>query len=455
MKGYFLSTLILLPCMLNAQVTFKKQFTAPPNTFVSTVLPTYDHGYIIMSTIGHGMNLSDTWLIKTNETGDILWSKTYAYGKPGFAKLGLVECPDSGFAVLGVKNGVYLLRLTKNGDSLWGKSVGSGFPFAIEISTHNEFIITGADSTLLFIRTNNNGDVLVHKDISIVPPGYSTPQCGYSIKPTDDNGTIIVGTSDWIMASYAFVVKTDYWGNVEWANPFTYLEMSRGSSIDVASDSGFVLAGNYSSGAFIIKTNYGGDTLWVNKLKSPTGPAYYSVITSNEGAYIACGRTGRDSLTMLEHILLSKTSQNGKLSWSKKLYTAHYLEGICVGQAYDDGFIILGNIKEYDTTSHYNIILVKTDANGNVTWIKNITSTPQYSVYPNPSSEYITIEKRQTILDESIEIFDMTGRCRIESKFEQGKNSQRISIGFLESGKYILKISTENQASWITKVLKN
>jgi len=350
---YFLSILIFSQLILNAQITFKKQFQTPFPTNASTVQQTYDHGYIIMAIEDGHYGIHNMFLIKTNETGDTLWSKVYSNGAYGYLPQGMVQCPDSGVAVIGVKNGVYLLRLTKNGDSLWGKELGSGTPYAIEISLHNEFIISGSDTTLLFIRANYNGDLLIHKNISILPPGYLTTQMGFSIKPTNDNGSIIGGTSDWGY-SLAFLAKTDYYGNKQWAKEFPFLYWSRCHSIDITKDSGFVLAGsfiNQSYDAFCLKTNFVGDTLWVNKYTGPRDQTYRSVITSNDGDYIACGSTA-DSLTGIQHILLTKTIQSGSLIWSRNLYSAKELYGVCVKQTYDGGFVILGDIQENDSSSY-------------------------------------------------------------------------------------------------------
>jgi|GEM_PF-7061254 len=453
MKFYFLSSLIFFQLSLNAQITFKKQFPMPLHTFASTVLQTYDHGYILMSLVDVGSYRYNTCLIKTNETGDTLWSKMYAYGKNGYTRLGMVQCPDSGFAVLGEKNGVYLLRLTKNGDSLWGKELGSGSAFSIEISQNNEFIISGIDSTLLFLRANYNGEILSHKNISILPPGYTTGQFGFSIKPTNDNGSIIGGTSDWISNSYPFLAKTDYYGNLQWAKSFTYLEESGGCSLDITKDSGFILAGYSSGGALIIKTNFLGDTLWVNTYQSRMSPSYYSVTTCNVGDYIACGRTG-DNLSWMEHILLTKTSQDGSLIWSKNLCSdTMHIEGVCVKETYDGGFIILGDI-HIDYPPFYDLILIKTDESGNVSWVKPVYNAPMFSVYPNPADKYITIETRKTTRDATIEVFDLTGKCRLKTKSESSKNVVTISVDSLEPGEYLLKISTDNNVYWTKKIIK-
>lgn len=453
MKLTFLSLLIFSQLVLNAQITFTKQFYSPKNSYVSTVLQTYDHGYIIMSPVGFGSNMYMTNLIKTNETGDTLWSKMYAYGKCGYTKVGLVQCPDSGFAVIGQKNGVYLLRLSKDGDSLWGKEIGSGSPYAIAITHQNDFIITGLDSTVLFIRVSYNGDLVTHKNINIIPPGHSASQFGYSIKPTNDNGSIIGGTVDWISGSYPFLVKIDYYGNLQWQKGFAFLVMSKCYSHDLTRDSGFVLAGTSYYDALLIKTDSLGDTLWVNNYKPfERVPRYLSVVTSTEGDYVACGYIG-DSLYWLNHVLLTKTDENGSLIWSRQLCSAVYIAGVSVKQTYDGGFIILGYIQENDTVSR-DLLLIKTNSFGEVSWIKPVSIVSSFSVYPNPANEYITLEIPVQSINFTIEIFDLSGKCLIQTKPVPGKKVTTIYIGSLESGAYLVKVSDGNNMYSAKKIIR-
>ena len=453
MKFYFLSILFFSHLILNAQITFKKQFRSALQPYASTVLQTYDHGYFILGVIrGSGVVRPKMLLIKTNEIGDTLWSKIYSNCANVYSSQGVVQCPDSGFAVLGRTTGAYLLRLNKNGDSLWGKELGSGNPRVIEISPHNEFIITGSDSTILFIRANNNGDLIIHKNISILPPGYIASQWGSSIKPTYDNGTIIGGTSDWIADSYAFLAKTDYNGNLQWVKRFSYLEMSACNSIDITKDTGFVLAGGFYYGAFLFKTNFFGDTLWEKIFGFHSGIGISSIATCDDGDYIACG-SKKDSSTRMDQILLMKTNQEGSTIWSKMLYSAELLVGWCVKQTYDGGFVILGEIQENDS-SPIDLILVKTDPFGEVSWIKPIRNVPSFSVYPNPASEYISIENPEKSINATIEIFDLTGKCRLKTKTDASKNVVTISIDSLESGEFLLKISNGTDISWTTKIIK-
>jgi len=130
-----------------------------------------------------------------------------------------------------------------------------------------------------------------------------------------------------------------------------------------------------------------------------------------------------------------------------------HIEGVCVKETYDGGFIILGDI-HIDYPPFYDLILIKTDESGNVSWVKPVYNAPMFSVYPNPADKYITIETRKTTRDATIEVFDLTGKCRLKTKSESSKNVVTISVDSLEPGEYLLKISTDNNVYWTKKIIK-
>jgi len=129
------------------------------------------------------------------------------------------------------------------------------------------------------------------------------------------------------------------------------------------------------------------------------------------------------------------------------------IEGVCVKETYDGGFIILGDI-HIDDPPFYDLILIKTDESGNVSWVKPVYNAPKFSVYPNPADQYITIETLEKISNAIIEIFDLTGKCRLKTKSESSKNVVTISVDSLEPGEYLLKISTDNNVYWTKKIIK-
>jgi hypothetical protein len=69
-----------------------------------------------------------------------------------------------------------------------------------------------------------------------------------------------------------------------------------------------------------------------------------------------------------------------------------------------------------------------------------LQSTSSIKVYPNPTSDFITIETGQTELLQSIELFELSGKS--VKSFEP--NFKTISLTNLNTGIYLLKLSTTN-----------
>ncbi|MBI3510427.1 MAG: T9SS type A sorting domain-containing protein [Bacteroidetes bacterium] len=107
------------------------------------------------------------------------------------------------------------------------------------------------------------------------------------------------------------------------------------------------------------------------------GEEGYCVQQTNDHGYITCGRqtTGIGFSQMLLH----KVDSLGNTQWYKLIGTIYENEAFSVKQTSDSGYIMTG----YSTDVNYTnfITLVKTDANGNVAWMKNnispIAALPQ------------------------------------------------------------------------------
>ena len=87
------------------------------------VAQTSDAGFILVgSTNSFGMGNSDTYLIKTDSVGNLLWSKTFGatFNDVGFS---VIQTPDSGYFVTGylskgnAKADLYLIKTDANGNS--------------------------------------------------------------------------------------------------------------------------------------------------------------------------------------------------------------------------------------------------------------------------------------------------------------------------------------------------
>lgn len=141
-----------------------------------SVQQTTDKGYIIVGwTRSFGNGLSDIYLIKTDKNGDALWTRTYG-GKNHDFGFSVHETLDGGYIITGDTKSfgsgwydVYIIKTDENGDTLWTKTFGGTQPdegFSIERSRDGGYIIAG--STKSFGSWDN--DVYLIKLKPIEPP---------------------------------------------------------------------------------------------------------------------------------------------------------------------------------------------------------------------------------------------------------------------------------------------
>ena len=169
---------------------------------------TSDNGFIIagrnaISKSGHVV-YPDLYITKINECGDLLWEKIYGgrYGEEGFS---IQQTKDGGYIVVGEKDSygagvfdVYLLKTDKSGDTLWTKTFGGedvDVGNSVIQTSDLGFIITGRTGSfdakhwdIYLIKTDELGDTLW----TFIYGGKSMDE-GYSVLETKDGGYVIGG----------------------------------------------------------------------------------------------------------------------------------------------------------------------------------------------------------------------------------------------------------------------
>jgi len=116
-----------------------------------SVQQTQDGGYIVAGYTGPYQNY-DVYLIKTNAFGDTLWTRTYG-GTGNDEGYSVQQTSDGGYIVAGYTasygNGgsdVYLIKTNASGDTLWTRTYGgasSDYGFSVRQTTDGGYIVAG------------------------------------------------------------------------------------------------------------------------------------------------------------------------------------------------------------------------------------------------------------------------------------------------------------------------
>jgi len=262
------------------------------------VQQTEDGGYVVVGrTNSFGKGSKDVYVIKTDEKGDTLWTKTYGDSlvDSGFS---INQVSDQGYMIIGhltygdpAKCGIYMVRTDVNGDTLWTRNHRrdiNAIGWAGQQTADGGYVAAGS-SILggILIRTNESGDTLWTRtyDEAIIYKCYDVNSC-------EDEGYILTGESRGLAA----LVKTDSWGRILWSKHFGAKRLDRGYSVRQTRDGGYILTGiqyipgglESTSCVFLVKTDAAGDTLWTRRLGEDNS-AGRCVLQTNDGGYILTG----------------------------------------------------------------------------------------------------------------------------------------------------------------------
>ena len=265
----------------------------------------------------------------------------------------------------------------------------------------NGYILNGAsfsfgvgDVDANLIKTDIQGQVLWSKAYGT--SAYDNSE--FAIE-TFDHNIVCTGRSN-IQNGFptsAIIFKTDSAGNLIWSKSFGGLANDGFAQVIETSDNGYALVGNSestssgSSDVLLVKTNINGDTIFSRSYGTIENEAGTSVIQLPDNGFVICGRQitfpgGNQS----SDGLLLRTDAAGNLLWSK-LYGDSLLDELTALQLLaDGGYIVTGSTSTFGQGG-YDILLMKSDNNGNLVWSKTFggnKTEAAYDIHINPDSSF-------------------------------------------------------------------
>lgn len=212
-------------------ISWSKTYGGLTTDIGKTVQQTTDGGYIITGfTSSKGAGGNDVYLIKTNGSGTLLWDKTFGGSKDDEGS-SLQQTTDGGFIICGTTSSegagnsdVYLIKTDNSGNLIWKKTYGGvndEIGSSVQQTSDGSFIICGSTNSkglgyndVNLIKTDNNGNLLWDKTFG----GVADDQ-GYSVQQTKDGGFIICGSTNKSNIFFGnldvYIIKTDKNGNVQ------------------------------------------------------------------------------------------------------------------------------------------------------------------------------------------------------------------------------------------------
>ena len=463
-RSIFLSTIFFYIQLLPAQAPdtlWTKTFGGINGESGIGVLQTSDGGYIVAgNTQSFGSGGGDIWLIRTNQYGDTLWTKTLG-GSGNDQCTGICLTTDGGFIIVGITSSfgaghpdAWLIKTDSNGDTLWTKTFGTAEYEAgrcVQQTSDGGFIFSGdflgwpsgvLQSGIWLLKTDSSGNTLwtsfFYRD--------SGTECS-SVQETSDGGYIVVGFFDELSTTEVlWVIKTDSNGDTLWTKTY---DSGMAYSIKKTADGGYVIVGaklpSSSLGyIWLLKTDCNGDTLWTKTYGTSSTNIGYSVQKTTDGGYIIAGGT-YDFYLPFKYFQIIRTDSIGNALWTKIPSNDSY--GYDIQLTTDGGYIAVGYVYRDVWWTNSDVLLIKTKPDPVLFMDQKPVLISGYKLhqnYPNPFNPTTTLEfdlpKTSQV---SLKIFNILGEevaTLVSDKLSAGSYAYEWDASKYASGVYLYRL---------------
>lgn len=315
-----------------------------------SVFPTSDGGFMLGGYVSSGY--SDFYMVKTDDQGEVVWTKSYGENDRYESANWMVETTDGGYILAGVR--------------------GQDPPYS-------------SNSDIYMVKTDENGNEEWTSIMGVVDIS-ETPNC---IVQTNDGGYILCGHY-WASSQTVYdiwLLKTNSLGIEEWTKVINFEDGKADYAMTIfqADDGGYLVTGktqafttNYGVDAYILKTDDVGETVWLQTYGSPW-PWYeisYHIIPTSDGGFLMCGNQDNDGAN--KNWFVVKADGNGNELWSDNSIGGDYHDGAFFScETSDLGYVVTGNYHD----GVWNPFITKYSVDGDTLWTKMWSTGDDNSQY--------------------------------------------------------------------------
>ncbi|MFX1515773.1 MAG: hypothetical protein ACFFC6_05645, partial [Promethearchaeota archaeon] len=390
----------------------------PSKIVVFDLIETSNNGFAIIceeSSFGNAISLM---LLKTNQFGDLQWSRSYGFNDwRSHSCHSVVQTQDGGYAIAGSYNGIesssdgsssigysefWVIKTDDNGLVQWRKTYYRDTMRIIGlfslISTSDGGIMIGGytnswktltdwrmgrdiTGTIWLLKLGSDGIIQWTQDL-VSRKSKVNNLGGSFLVQTNDNKFLFANSDDENLG----VTKVDEMGNVEWSYGYgESYEQILLRNLQTTSDGGFILGyrselqpggGDYvtedfsfakiaPNGMLVWRRSYDLPTILGSLWDSPYDHYFFHLDTH----FIT---DGNDFLVAFESWVGDLTSYIVKFSEEGERIWIQLLENISLApfvKAVDGNYVF--SATNYLVSNHASLIMLKYDANGTILWLKN------------------------------------------------------------------------------------
>ena len=278
---------------------------------VQDIDTTSDGGYILTGHTWTNDWAGDVYLIKLDAAGNVVWDQTYG-GAVGLSDKGysVRQTSDGGYVVCGSTetygqggDDVYVIKTNSSGGLLWTRTIGTSGTLEvgreIQQTSDGGYIVTGYTDgagtsfyDVFLIKLNGTGTVLWNYRY-----GGSSYDFAYTVDETTDGGFILGATTNSFGAGNwdAYLIKTDAMGTLQWSKTYGLGNEDRAQAARQTSDGGYIICGRSNSvgsggyDATLHKTDASGNLTWSKTFGGTSEDQAWFVREHSSGGYVICG----------------------------------------------------------------------------------------------------------------------------------------------------------------------
>lgn len=482
------------------QIDWQNCFIGPGDDRVESVLA-LDDGYFILGTY----NSVDVWLIRTDLYGNFLWDKKYGGSQNDFGEK-ILKANDGNYIIVALSassdfdliNNPYpnsanfwIYKINPSGNIIWSRVVGGNgadWPQNATITIDSGVVAVGQSQSydgdvginygywdIWAVKLDSNGNKVWAEVF-----GAESAEWADEVITTDDGSVLMGGTAtnvgignidcdpfnEWWGES--LIMKFDSDMNLLWQQCYGGGSHELNASITPIETGYYASHYAHSNDGDLSNSGYHGEAdIWITKLDTSgnfawgkcyggsnnEGPdhtfnhlnndlTFFGTTSSNDGDVSGNHSQGSD-------IWVVKTDSSGTIKWQQCIGGFGNEPDVAVRKISDNTYVIAS----MTLVTSGDVSCTTTIETGYDIWFFQVTDTTvvstneliplSWNIYPNPASDYITIElEKQSGNWESASIYDCTGRMVHSQTITESKIG--LQLQDLPSGFYYASLIGDN-----------
>jgi hypothetical protein len=455
-------------------------------------------GYDLMPA-DYGMPVAG--LMKTNEAGAILWSKTFTIPESvAGCSFEVAENAAGNFYFWGLSKEsgtdnmrAILSEITQEGEMLWSKEYDFGYNVTASYTINKLHILPSGDLQMMIavygqvivLKTDATGNLIWGKTSAMGPPeeGGKNPGFEWLVIPDDGGLCVSKAENDFSLLRY------DEDGEMMWNKAYKLGTYSHAKTVASAPNGNLLIAGYINYFPYIMEVSHeNGEIVWIKRTMDEFLPfmesAHLTVIddeitldftnASNHQVFVRFSEEGEVLKTMASEYASSDYNklefvENGTYFYGSSLSifdfayegmlnrTSDIFEQSCMIKDYNLlTFTDFADYSEVDFepfngefTNQVDIAITLADLNLKVKlgcefYLENDSEElTNLNVYPNPATNELNISISNEMVNAVYTITDLAGKTVLTDNFTT--SLMNVDLSSLVAGQYILTVSSENE----------